>query len=42
MNFPRCGGEQVGDIVEVLITRAGAHSLVGEILQQGSAATRVG
>jgi tRNA-2-methylthio-N6-dimethylallyladenosine synthase len=32
VNFPRCGGEQVGDIVEVLIIRAGAHSLVGEIL----------
>jgi tRNA-2-methylthio-N6-dimethylallyladenosine synthase len=31
VNFPRRAGEQVGDIVQVLITRAGAHSLVGEI-----------
>jgi tRNA-2-methylthio-N6-dimethylallyladenosine synthase len=30
VNFAKCGREGVGDIVDVRITRAGAHSLVGE------------
>jgi len=30
VNFAKCGREEVGDIVDVRITRAGAHSLVGE------------
>ena len=30
VNFPKSGREGVGDIVDVRITRAGAHSLVGE------------
>ncbi len=30
VNFPNTGRFQVGDVVEVEITRAGAHSLVGE------------
>jgi tRNA-2-methylthio-N6-dimethylallyladenosine synthase len=30
VNFAKCGREGVGDIVGVRITRAGAHSLVGE------------
>ena len=42
VNLPRCGGEQVGDIVDVLITRAGAHSLAGEILPRRSDAAGVG
>ncbi len=42
VNLPRCRGEQVGDIVDVLITRAGAHSLVGEISQEGIDANGVG
>gem|GEM_PF-2863612 len=32
VNFPRGERQEVGDIVRVLITRAGAHSLVGEAL----------
>jgi tRNA-2-methylthio-N6-dimethylallyladenosine synthase len=30
VNFAKCGREGVGDIVDVRITRAGAHSLFGE------------
>ena len=30
VNFPRSGGEGVGDVVEVRIVRAAAHSLIGE------------
>jgi tRNA-2-methylthio-N6-dimethylallyladenosine synthase len=30
VNFAKCGRESVGDIVDVRITRAGAHSLSGE------------
>ncbi len=30
VNFAKCGREGIGDIVDVRITRAGAHSLVGE------------
>jgi len=30
VNFPRNGGEGVGDVVEVRIVRAAAHSLIGE------------
>jgi len=30
VNFAKCGREDIGDIVDVRITRAGAHSLVGE------------
>jgi tRNA-2-methylthio-N6-dimethylallyladenosine synthase len=30
VNFAKCGREGVGDIVDVRITRAGPHSLVGE------------
>ena len=32
VNFPGCGRETIGDVVEVKIQRAGAHSLVGEIV----------
>ncbi len=31
VNFPKNGHFQIGDIVQVRITRAGAHSLVGEL-----------
>jgi len=31
VNFPRSGGERVGDVVEVRIVRAAAHSLIGEV-----------
>jgi tRNA-2-methylthio-N6-dimethylallyladenosine synthase len=30
VNFAKCGREGIGDIVDVRITRAGAHSLVGK------------
>lgn len=30
VNFAKCGREAIGDIVDVRITRAGPHSLVGE------------
>jgi len=32
VNFPKCGREEIGDVVEVEIQRAGPHSLVGEII----------
>ena len=32
VNFPKCGREEIGDVVEVEIQRAGPHSLVGEIV----------
>ncbi len=32
VNFPKCGREDIGDVVEVEIQRATAHSLVGEIV----------
>jgi tRNA-2-methylthio-N6-dimethylallyladenosine synthase len=32
VNFPKCGREDVGDVVEVKIHRAGPHSLTGEIV----------
>ena len=32
VNFPRSGGEGVGDVVEVRIVRAAAHSLIGEVV----------
>ena len=32
VNFPKCGREDVGDVVEVEIHRAGPHSLTGEIV----------
>ena len=32
VNFPKCGRENVGDVVEVKIRRAGPHSLTGEII----------
>jgi len=32
VNFPKCGREDVGDVVEVKIHRAGPHSLKGEIV----------
>ena len=32
VNFPGCGREAIGDVVEVEIQRAGDHSLVGEII----------
>ena len=32
VNFPRCGREEIGDVVEVEILRAGAHSLVGMVV----------
>ena len=32
VNFPKCGLEDVGDVVEVKIHRAGPHSLIGEIV----------
>jgi tRNA-2-methylthio-N6-dimethylallyladenosine synthase len=31
VNFPRTGGESVGDVVKVRIVRAAAHSLIGEV-----------
>jgi len=35
VNFPRQGNESIGDIVPVRITRAGAHSLYGEMVSSG-------
>ena len=32
VNFPKCGREDVGDMVEVEILRAGPHSLTGVIV----------
>ena len=32
VNFPRNGGEGVGDVVDVRIVRAAAHSLIGEVV----------
>jgi tRNA-2-methylthio-N6-dimethylallyladenosine synthase len=32
VNFPKCGRETIGDVVDVEIQRAGAHSLVGTIV----------
>jgi len=32
VNFPRSGGEGVGEVVEVRIVRAAAHSLIGEVV----------
>jgi tRNA-2-methylthio-N6-dimethylallyladenosine synthase len=32
VNFPECGREEIGDVVEVEVLRAGQHSLVGEIV----------
>ena len=32
VNFPKCGREEIGDVVEVEVLRAGQHSLVGEIV----------
>ncbi len=34
INFPRSGAEQLGDIVQVRVDRAGPHSLVGEIVAE--------
>ncbi len=31
VNFPRTGGESIGDVVEARIVRAAAHSLIGEV-----------
>jgi tRNA-2-methylthio-N6-dimethylallyladenosine synthase len=35
VNFPKSGREAVGDLVHVRITRAGAHSLAGEMADGG-------
>ncbi len=42
VNFPRLGAERVGDIVRVRIDRAGAHSLVGEIVADAACLPTLG
>ncbi len=34
VNFAKTGREAIGDVVDVRITRAGAHSLFGESLRK--------